>query len=273
MSIVQGKTDVLKPTQYDMQMMLACGVHHGTKNLDKSMEKYIWKRREDGIHLINLGKTWEKLMLAARIIVAIENPKDVVTIASSEYGQRAILKYSTYTGSQYVAGRFTPGMFTNQIQDRFIEPRLLIVTDPLADHQAIKEASYANIPVIAFCDTDCPVNLIDVAIPSNNKGRHSIGLMYWLLAREVLRLRDSISRRRPWEVKVDLFFYREPEEAEKAVQKEYQGEEGQAVRAYESTVVTTEQFEYEEEDEAFEPLTNQENAQILSKQTSDFFST
>ena len=100
------------------------------------------------------------------------------------------------------------GAFTNQIQAGFREPRLLVITDPRADHQPVTEASYANIPVVAFCNVDSPTKYIDLCIPCNNKGDKSIGLMWWFLAREVLRLRGVISRELPWEVMPDLFFYR-----------------------------------------------------------------
>ena len=144
-----------------------------------------------------------------------------------------MLEPTAATGATPIAGRFTPGTFTNQIQAAFREPRLLVVTDPRADHQPLTEASYVNLPTIALCNTDSPLRYVDIAIPCNNKGAHSVGLMWWMLAREVLRMRGTISREHPWEVMPDLYFYRDPEEiekeeqaaAEKAVTKEeFQGE-------------------------------------------------
>jgi hypothetical protein len=118
---------------------VSASAHLGTKNVDSKMQQYVWRRRHDGLQILDVSKTWEKIQLAARIIVTIEAPGDVIAISARPYAQRAVLKFAAHTGAQSIAGRYTPGTFTNQITKQFKEPRVLIVTDPRVDHQPIRE--------------------------------------------------------------------------------------------------------------------------------------
>jgi small subunit ribosomal protein SAe len=206
--------EALNLKEEDVQLLLATSAHLGTQNVNPKMNRYVWRRRNDGVNIINVRKIWEKIVLAARVIAAIENPADISVVASRSSGQRAVLKFSQFTGSHPISGRFTPGAFTNQIQEKFLEPRLLIASDPRSDIQAITEASYVNIPVIAFCNTDSPVRLVDIVIPFNTNSNQAIGLGFWLLAREVQYLKGQLPRGSPWDIMIDLFIYRAPEETE-----------------------------------------------------------
>jgi len=205
----------------DLRKMLACSVHLGTTNLSAGMERYVHGRNDAGNHIIDLRKTWEKLVLAARVIAAVEVPKDVCVVGLSgsgttPYAQRAVLKFGKHVGSLTFAGRFTPGTLTNQQQSQYVEPTVLVLSDPIKDHQPLMESSYMNIPVIAFCNTGTHLRNIDIVIPCNTEGQYSIALMYWLLAREVLRLKGKIPRDKEWTEMVDMFIYKDPEEHEKA---------------------------------------------------------
>jgi len=219
---------ILNITEEDVRRMLACSVHVGTVNVSPTMQRYVWKKNEEGVNIIDLRCTWEKLQLAARVIVAMNNPLDVCAVAlttgqtkQQPLAPRAVLKFSQVTGARHIAGRYTPGTFTNRIQSNFFEPRLLVVSDPVKDFQPILESSYVNMPVIAMADIDAPTRHIDIVIPCNTKSKYSVALCWWMLTREVLRLRGEIRRDVEWNILIDLFLYREPEEQEKLEQKSF----------------------------------------------------
>jgi len=173
-----------------------------------------------------LNPPGKKIKLAARVIVSVEKPEDIIVVCARPYGQRAVIKYAKYTGATATSSsRWTPGTLTNQNTKQFREPKLLIVADPRSDRQAVIEASYANIPCFALCDTDSPLEYVDVAIPCNNRSTESISMIFWLLAREVLILRAQLAKDEEWDVMVDLFFYRKVEDIEEQA-AEVKGDEG-----------------------------------------------
>jgi small subunit ribosomal protein SAe len=207
--------EVISLNEDDLYKMLKANIHLCDQICGFQMESYVYKRNPSGLHIINLQKTWEKILFAARAIVAIDNPADVCIIGSTNNSQRGLLKFASHTGAASIAGRFTPGTFTNQITSQFKEPRLIIICDTHTDRQALIESSYSNIPTIALCNTSSYVKFVDIVIPCNTKSTLSVGLILWLLAREVLRFRGIIPRDIDWDVMPDLYFYRSPTEIER----------------------------------------------------------
>jgi small subunit ribosomal protein SAe len=164
------------------------GCHLGGKKLTKQMKTYVYKEREDGVYLFDVNKIYEKIQVAARIIVSISDPETVVAVSGRQAGQRAVYKFSQFTKTIGITGRWSPGMLTNQITKKFIEPRLLIVCDPRVDYNALLESSYVNIPVIALCNTDNNLTYVDCAIPCNNRAKRSLAMVWYILTKEVLML-------------------------------------------------------------------------------------
>jgi small subunit ribosomal protein S2 len=170
---------------------MTSGVHIGTRQKTADVKDFIYKVRNDGLYIIDVKKTDERIKTAAKFISKYD-PNNVLVVSIRQYGQKPILKLSENIGLQVLPGRFRPGTLTNPNSKGFLEPELLIVTDPLADAQALHEAENIGIPVIGLCDTNNDTKFLDLVVPTNNKGRRALALVYWLLAREVLKQKGKI---------------------------------------------------------------------------------
>lgn len=200
--------------------MLAAKCHLGTKNVSNRMKPYVFSRRADGHQIIHLGKTWEKLILAARVLATI-HPETIYITFSTAKTRRPAIKLAQYIGGKTNQDKFVPGTFTNTLE----EPSILVCMDPMTDFQAVQESSKCNMPVIAFTNTHCSLKCVDLAIPCNNMGAQSLGLMCWFLSRATLRLRGVLSYTVSWDVLPDMFFYSDTQEEE-------DGEDGQQQQAH-----------------------------------------
>lgn len=198
--------------------LLLGGCHLGTKKVTKQMEGYVYGQNKSGVQVFDVSKQYEKICAAARMIVGLNDPSQVIAVSSRLAGQRAVYKFGKHTGAVSVGQRWTPGMLTNQNTKKYVEPRLLVVTDPRTDYNALLESSYMNIPVIAFCNSDNNLQYVDCAIPCNNRSKKSLAMMYWLLTREVMRLQGKEDLKEM----VDLFMYRD---VEKQLKEERQVEQ------------------------------------------------
>jgi small subunit ribosomal protein S2 len=173
------------------EVLLEAGVHIGTKIRTNDMRNYIFKRRDDGLYILDLRKSAERLMDAAKILAKYQ-PQDIWVVASRVYSSNPASKFAELTGANIVRGRFIPGTMTNMNIKGFMEPKILLVCDPKGEHEAIAESAMNGVPVIALCDTDNDTKFIDLVIPINNKGKRSLALIFFILSRELLMSQGKI---------------------------------------------------------------------------------
>ncbi len=182
-----GEEELLLP----QDTLLSAGVHIGTRMRTKDMESFIYRVRADGLFVLDIKKTDERIRVAAKFLARFE-PFKIAAVAGRLYGQSPVEKFCEVVGATPIVGRFIPGMLSNPLYPDRIEPGVIIVSDPKADVQAVKEASSVGIPIIALCSTDNDFSFVDLVIPTNNKGRRALAVIYWLLARQILRERGEI---------------------------------------------------------------------------------
>jgi small subunit ribosomal protein S2 len=184
--------------------MLSAGIHIGTRMKTGDMEQFIYRVRPDGLFVLDVKKTDDRIRVAAKFLARFE-PGKVAGAAARLYAQEPVKKFCELAKATPVVGRFIPGLLSNPLYPNRIEPEVLIVSDPRADGQAVKEAASIGIPVIALCSTDNEFTGVDLVIPTNNKGRRALAVIYWLLARQVLRERGELQSDKDPTLTIDDF--------------------------------------------------------------------
>jgi len=186
--------DVMSDEEADLLIpvedYLGAGVHIGTQQKTKDMERFIHRVRTDGLYVLDVSKTDSRIRTAADFL-ANYDPEQILVTSSRQYGRFPAEKFAEAVGARARTGRFIPGTLTNPKYDGYIEPDVVVVTDPIGDAQAVKEAITVGIPVIAMCDSNNQVSNVDLVVPTNNKGRKALSVVYWLLANEVLDRRGA----------------------------------------------------------------------------------
>jgi len=172
--------------------LLSAGIHIGTRMKTKDMEPFIYRVRPDGLFVLDVKKTDERIRIAAKFLARFEHAKVAVT-ATRLYAHEPVKKFCELTGATPIIGRFIPGLLSNPLYSNRIDPEVIVVSDPRADAQAVREASKVGIPIVALCSTDNEFAGVDLIIPTNNKGRRALAIIYWLLARQVLRERGELA--------------------------------------------------------------------------------
>ena len=172
--------------------ILSAGIHIGTRMKTQDMEPFIYRVRSDGLFVLDVKKTDDRIRAAAKFLARFE-PSKVAVAAARLYAQEPIRKFCEVTGATPIVGRFIPGLLSNPLYPNRVDPEVIVVSDPRADAQGVKEASNQGIPIVALCSTDNEFAGIDLVIPTNNKGRRALAVVFWLLARQILRERGELA--------------------------------------------------------------------------------
>ena len=184
-------------TQKDEDLMIpeetymTSGAHIGTRQKTADIKEFIYAVRNDGLYIIDVKKTDERIKIVAKFLNKYDLA-NVLIVSVRQYGQKPIRKLAEHTGIRVLDGRFRPGTLTNPSSKDFFEPELIIVTDPLADAQALHEAKNIGIPIVGLCDTNNETKYLDLVIPTNNKGRRALALVYWLLTKAIMKEQGKI---------------------------------------------------------------------------------
>ena len=193
-----------QPLLIPEESYLSSGVHIGTQQKSADMKKFLFKVRSDGLYMLDFKQTDQRIRSAAQFLSRFE-PDEILVVSARQYGQKPVRTFAKKIGASYFAGRFVPGTLTNPRLADYIEPRVLLVTDPAADQQAVREALNAGIPIVGLCDANNETRNMDLIVPSNNKGRRALATVYWLLTREYLKNKGLIKTDEEFGMEIEEF--------------------------------------------------------------------
>lgn len=196
--------DIDEPLLTSEDQYLSCGVHIGTQQKNKVMEPFIYRVRSDGLFVLDVKKTNDRILAAAKFLSRFQ-PSQVLFVSARQYGQKPIRLLADTLGCRAIPGRFMPGTLTNPNTSQFFEPDVIVLNDPIGDAQALREAINIGIPVVAMVDTNNELRNVDLAVPTNNKGRRSLALVYYLLCRELGKNWGQYESDEAFELTVDDF--------------------------------------------------------------------
>ncbi|UCE38034.1 MAG: 30S ribosomal protein S2 [Thermoplasmata archaeon] len=182
-----------EPLLVTEDVYLTAGVHIGTQQKSADMKPFIFRVRTDGLYVLDVKQTDTRLREASRFLSRYE-PKKILVVSTRQYGQKPVKVFAQHTKVMVIPGRFVPGTLTNPLLPTYMEPDVLMVTDPAADQQALREAVNIGIPVVGICDANNETRNVDLIIPANNKGRMALAAVYWILTREFLKLKGAIEK-------------------------------------------------------------------------------
>jgi small subunit ribosomal protein S2 len=183
---------------------LTSGVHIGTQQKSIDMRPFIYKVRTDGLYVLDIEQTNKRIKYASKFLAQFE-PSNILAVSARQYGQKPVTTFAKQLGIHVFAGRFVPGTLTNPKLPEYLEPDVIMVTDPTADSQALREAVSVGIPVVALCDANNETRNVDLVIPANNKGRRSLAVIYWLLTREIQKEREIIKNNKEYTLTIEDF--------------------------------------------------------------------
>ena len=222
------------PVKQDI--LLEAGIHIGTKLRTNDMRAFVFKRRDDGLYILDLRQTSERILNAAKMMAKYK-PEEILVVASRVYSSGPASKFASLTGVKVIKGRFVPGTMTNLTSKQFREPKLVLVCDPKGEREAIVESAKNGVPVIALCDSDNETKFIDLVIPVNNKGRRSLALVFYILSRELMMSQGKIKSYDEFEHDLNYF--------ERMIEKEEEEKLEEATEAAEEVVEETQEIKEE----------------------------